>query len=277
MDEDNPAEAVDQRKQVLDTLTRTLGPEHPATQACMSKLAEALYMQKRFEPAKALNTQLLQIRKRTLGDDDLLTIETTMMQAMCLGVSGEIEQMRELLGECKRRLSRTVGCNHPMYIQATKCLDDLDSPEFRQGNMVKDMSHQLFLAQVLHLMEQEKFEEGIPMTEHQKFLERVYDLMLKEKFEDGLNVTVDYYQLQIKGNFDSDHRYYKETELVLNALRRYEGKRLQSHRKTIRTSEAAFAVVAAGSALNRPYRPGRALRPGLAWTAWTAWYYRLPD
>jgi tetratricopeptide (TPR) repeat protein len=97
------SEAERHYREVLDSLRRTLGPEHPSTITAVNNLGTLLSDHRRPDEAEPLLRQALEGRRRALTDDHPLTVQSIFALANLLNAQRRHAEAEPLYAELYRR------------------------------------------------------------------------------------------------------------------------------------------------------------------------------
>ncbi|MGV9242550.1 FxSxx-COOH system tetratricopeptide repeat protein [Streptomyces sp. NPDC003710] len=105
--------ARDRLRQLYDTWSRQLGPDHEGTLWTAYCLARAYDDTQDHARARALDADTLQRRRRLLGEDHRHTLMTASNLAIRLAALGQTEEARALGEDTLTRQRRVLGEDHP--------------------------------------------------------------------------------------------------------------------------------------------------------------------
>jgi serine/threonine protein kinase/Flp pilus assembly protein TadD len=118
--------AEEQFKKGIDFGNHELpGKDHPLTLRNINDLAVLYTKQKKYEDADRLFDEVLEARKRKLGDDHPDTLESKNDLAMLYKEQGRYEEAEKYLLEAVRGRLSKLGDKHPQTIESLKNLIDL--------------------------------------------------------------------------------------------------------------------------------------------------------
>jgi tetratricopeptide (TPR) repeat protein len=106
-------EAEDLQVQVMQTMKRVLGNEHPSTLTSINNLALTYKGQGRWTEAEELQVQLMQMRKRVLGDEHPSTLTSMNNLALTYKGQGRWTEAAELQVQVMQTTKRVLGDEHP--------------------------------------------------------------------------------------------------------------------------------------------------------------------
>lgn len=113
-EEPSRAEGFDDR--VLATSSAQLGAHHPITLAAMSRLANKLRGQKRFDAAEQMQVQALWIRERVLGADHRDTLTSMINLAVIFTDQGRLNEAEELQVKVLETQRSVLGAELPSML-----------------------------------------------------------------------------------------------------------------------------------------------------------------
>ncbi|MEU0188209.1 FxSxx-COOH system tetratricopeptide repeat protein [Streptomyces sp. NPDC006207] len=118
MDRGQPHAVLERLKDLHQTWTRTLGPDHNETLWAATYLARAYGNSGDPAAARTLYEDTLARRRRVLGDDHPDTLSAANNLAIQLAALGETEQARTLAEDTLTRRRRIQGDDHPDTLNA---------------------------------------------------------------------------------------------------------------------------------------------------------------
>jgi tetratricopeptide (TPR) repeat protein len=99
--------------QVMETLKRVLGPEHPSTLTSMNNLASTYWNIGRWDKAEELEVQVIEIRKRVLGPEHPDILATMNNLVSTYWHKGRWDEAEELGVQVMESQKRVLGPEHP--------------------------------------------------------------------------------------------------------------------------------------------------------------------
>jgi tetratricopeptide (TPR) repeat protein len=117
-------EAEELQMQVMQTMKRVLGEEHPSTLTSMANLASTYWNQGRWKEAEELGVQVMQTMKRVLGNEHPDTLITMHNLAFSLQSQARCKEAVALMERCFQSRQQVLGEQHP-HTQSS--LDALNS------------------------------------------------------------------------------------------------------------------------------------------------------
>ncbi|KAK7177485.1 kinesin light chain [Paraphaeosphaeria sporulosa] len=105
-------EAEELQVQVMQTMKRVLGDEHPDTLTRMANLASTYWNQGRWKEAEELEVQVVQTMKRVLGDEHPDTLSSMGNLAATYRNQGRWKEAEELQVQVMQAMKRVLGDEH---------------------------------------------------------------------------------------------------------------------------------------------------------------------
>jgi tetratricopeptide (TPR) repeat protein len=115
-------EAEELQVQVMQTMKRVLGDEHPSTLTSISNLALTYESQGRWKEAEELQVQVIQTTKRMLGDEHPDTLTSMNNLALTYNSQGRWKEAEELQVKEMQTTKRVLGDEHPSTLTSTSNL-----------------------------------------------------------------------------------------------------------------------------------------------------------
>ena len=110
---------------VLESMERTLGPEHPHTLASVGSLANHYRVQGRYTDAEPLFLRALEARERTLGPEHPHTLTSVGNLAVLYKSQGRYAEAQPLYLRVLEARERTLGTEHPSTLTSVNNLATL--------------------------------------------------------------------------------------------------------------------------------------------------------
>jgi len=124
------ATAAEMQERTVSGATRALGPEHALTSLAKSSLAHTYLNSWRLDEAESLVREVIDVRRRTLGENDVGTLEGMHVLGVTLRILGRFDEAEQVLREASDRLRGTIGEDH-LYTIATS--GDLAAVHYARG------------------------------------------------------------------------------------------------------------------------------------------------
>jgi len=99
--------------QVMETMKKVLGSEHPDTLTSISNLALTYWNQGRWKEAETLGIQVVETRKKVLGSEHPETLISMGNLAFTWKSQGRVEDALALLQNCLHLQQQILGPDHP--------------------------------------------------------------------------------------------------------------------------------------------------------------------
>ncbi|MGE3636251.1 MAG: tetratricopeptide repeat protein, partial [Sandaracinaceae bacterium] len=112
-------------RRAIDTMQRTLGPNHPSNGPLLNNYATALRRAGRLDEARRYFEQALAIKRQTLGEDHPSVAITIANLAEIQQRLGNYGEAADLYRQAREMRGRTLGESHSSYLTSVSCESSL--------------------------------------------------------------------------------------------------------------------------------------------------------